>query len=249
MPIFQLDSLSFSSLFKVFAFFSISNAVRYFLVAGTGYLIFWKWGKERFVGRRIENRLKQEPQIQSEMFRSLFTMLMFGLVGVLIVLSRHFGISRIYSEVSEFGWGYFVFSIILMLFLHDTYFYFLHRLIHHPMLYKKIHLVHHLSVNPTPFTAFSFHPMEAILEAGIVFLATFLIPVHIGALFTFTVISLLMNVHGHLGYDLYPKNSNTHPFFKWMNTSTAHNHHHQWINGNYGLYFSFWDRWLKTWKE
>ena len=31
------------------------------------------------------------------------------------------------------------------------------------------------------------------------------------------------------------------PFLKWLNTSTFHNHHHQFFKGNYGLYFIFWD--------
>ena len=33
---------------------------------------------------------------------------------------------------------------------------------------------------------------------------------------------------------------------KWINTSVSHNQHHQKFNGNYGLYFLFWDRWMGT---
>ena len=33
---------------------------------------------------------------------------------------------------------------------------------------------------------------------------------------------------------------------KWINTSVAHNQHHQYFTGNYGLYFLFWDRMMGT---
>lgn len=29
---------------------------------------------------------------------------------------------------------------------------------------------------------------------------------------------------------------------KWINTSVSYNQHHQYFKGNYGLYFTIWDR-------
>ena len=55
-----------------------------------------------------------------------------------------------------------------MILLHDTYFYWAHRAMHHPKIYRHVHLVHHLSQNPSPWAAFAFHPFEAVIEAGIV---------------------------------------------------------------------------------
>ena len=65
-------------------------------------------------------------------------------------------------------------------------------------------------------------------------------------LFVFFVISLLYNVYGHLGFELYPAGWNRHWLGRWMNTSVAHNQHHHHFKGNYGLYFMFWDRWMGT---
>jgi len=62
----------------------------------------------------------------------------------------------------------------------------------------------------------------------------------------FFIFSLVYNVYGHLGFELYPKNFNTHWFGKWMNTSIAHNMHHPYFDGNYGLYFTIWDRAMGT---
>jgi len=66
------------------------------------------------------------------------------------------------------------------------------------------------------------------------------------ALFVFLVFMTVYNVYGHLGYELYPKSFNKNFFGKWLNTSVSHNAHHSKFNGNYGLYFLFWDRWMGT---
>jgi lathosterol oxidase len=72
------------------------------------------------------------------------------------------------------------------------------------------------------------------------------IPVHSIHLSLFFIFSLVYNVYGHLGFELYPKGFSRHWLGKWVNTSVSHNMHHQFFKGNYGLYFTFWDRWMKT---
>ena len=46
---------------------------------------------------------------------------------------------------------------------HEFHFYCIHRLIHVPVLYKYIHSVHHNSVNPSPWSSLSMHPVEQLL--------------------------------------------------------------------------------------
>ena len=60
------------------------------------------------------------------------------------------------------------------------------------------------------------------------------------------LIQMILNVIGHLGYEIYPKGFNTHWLFRWKTPSTHHNMHHMKFNGNYGLYFTWWDRIFKT---
>jgi len=157
--------------------------------------------------------------------------------------------SQLYPNISDYGWGYYVFSIIVMMFIHDTYFYWLHRLMHHPFLYRQVHLVHHKSTNPSPWASYSFHPIEAILEAAIAVIIAFVIPCHFTAIISFFFFQIVYNVYGHLGYELFPQNSYKHPILKWFNTSVSHNQHHQYFTGNYGLYFTFWDRMMGTMRE
>ncbi|MDQ2752830.1 MAG: sterol desaturase family protein [Bacteroidota bacterium] len=117
---------------------------------------------------------------------------------------------------------------------------------HHRKLFRYFHLVHHQSTNPSPWSAFAFHPLEAFVEAGIFAVLLFSIPLTSIHFFIFFVIMMLYNVYGHLGWELYPKGFSKHRIGKWINTSVNHNQHHQYFTGNYGLYFLFWDRMLKT---
>jgi uncharacterized protein (DUF2147 family) len=133
-----------------------------------------------------------------------------------------------------------------MIVLHDAWFFFTHRLMHHPKLFKHVHRVHHRSVDPSPFAAFSFHPLEAIIEGAVYVVFSFLFPVHLLALLAWQFLQMILNVIGHLGYEIYPKGFNTHWLFKWKTPSTHHNMHHAKFNGNYGLYFTWWDRIFKT---
>ena len=74
----------------------------------------------------------------------------------------------------------------------------------------------------------------------------FIIPLHPTALLIFHTISTAINVYGHLGYELYPSGWAQHPLGRWINTSVAHNAHHDQARYNYGFYFLFWDRWMGT---
>ncbi|MEO6039199.1 MAG: sterol desaturase family protein, partial [Saprospiraceae bacterium] len=147
-----------------------------------------------------------------------------------------------YTEIDQYGWTYLLLSVPLLLLVHDAYFYWIHRLMHHPRLYRSVHLVHHRSVNPSPWAAYAFHPGEAVLEAGVIPLILLLIPVHPISFFAFITLMLWFNVYGHLGYELFPLRTYTHPLGRWLNSSVHHNLHHEKFNGNYGLYFNIWDR-------
>jgi len=99
---------------------------------------------------------------------------------------------------------------------------------------------------PTPWTAYSFHPIESIVQAGAAVLIIFMVPMHPLALIVFQTVSTAVNVYGHCGYELYPPHWSRHWLGRWINTSVAHNTHHATACHNYGLYFLVWDRWMGT---
>ncbi|MEL6805609.1 MAG: hypothetical protein AAFO91_17710 [Bacteroidota bacterium] len=49
---------------------------------------------------------------------------------------------------------------------------------HHPLLFKWVHLIHHRSTNPSPWASYSFHILEAILEVMIAPIILVLVPMH-----------------------------------------------------------------------
>jgi len=151
-----------------------------------------------------------------------------------------------YYLISDYGYTYLFVSFFLMIILHDTYFYWAHRFMHHHKVFRFFHYVHHQSTNPSPWASFSFQPTEAIVEAGIFVIFAFSIPLHFYVLIAFLLFMTAYNVYGHLGWELYPKKFEKSSLGKWVNTSISHNLHHQYFKGNYGLYFMFWDRWMDT---
>jgi len=86
--------------------------------------------------------------------------------------------------------------------------------------------VHHLSRNPTPWTAYAFHPLESVVQALGLVLIFFIIPLHPTATADFHTISTAINVYGHLGYELYPRGWAQHPLGTGSILRVAHNTHH-----------------------
>jgi Delta7-sterol 5-desaturase len=218
---------------------------RYMMIAGLAYLIFYVILKNKVINRKIQEQFPSWKDKVREMLFSFQTIIIFGGVAALIY-GPFFEYTNIYREVDKFGWAYLIFTIPVMFIIHDTYFYWMHRAIHHPKLFKSVHLIHHKSTNPSPWASYAFHPIESVLEAAILPIIAFTIPVHISAFLFFFLMQFVYNVYGHLGFELYPKNFSKSFVGKWVNTSVAHNMHHKFFKGNYGLYFLFWDRTMGT---
>lgn len=224
----------------------LSIFIRYTIFAGGVFTIFYILRRETFKKYKIQERFPKAGRIWHEIQHSAYTALVFAFMGVGIYFLREAGYTQLYMDINTYGWIYFIGSFFLLTFLHDTYFYWTHRLMHHRKIFPLLHKVHHVSNNPTPFASLSFHPLEAIVEIGIVPFAVLIIPFHPIVLGLFALWSLFFNVIGHLGYELFPKNFVHHPVLKWLNTSTHHNMHHSRSNCNYGLYYNFWDTVMGT---
>lgn len=223
--------------------------LRYFIFAGLSFFIFYVFKSNFFSKIKIQKKLPENKIIYKEITFSIITLIIYCATSWLVFYLYRKGITKIYVDISSFSHFYFIVSVIIMVFIHDAYFYWTHRLLHVQLIFKHIHILHHHSHNPTPWAAFSFHPVEAIISALIIPLIVFTIPVHPYALFIFLTYMTLINVMGHLGYETFPNKFIKSRFGKWQNNSTNHNIHHQQSKVNFGLYFTFWDRWMKTMKE
>lgn len=221
-------------------------SMRYLLFAGVLYLIFYVWKRRDFILVKIQQKFPDNKNILREIGYSFLSLAVFAAVGLTLFVLRSHGYTKMYMNFSDHSVAYFIFSVVAFILLHDTYFYFTHRFMHWKKIYPYVHRIHHLSINPTPWAAFAFHPLEALIEVGIVPVMMFLIPLHPFAVLTWVLYQTGMNVLGHLGFELFPKGFTTGAISKWHNTSTHHNMHHKHVTCNYGLYYNFWDRVLQT---
>lgn len=224
-------------------------ALRYFIIAGIAFIIYYWYKKKDWLYKKIQPKFPKQKDYLREIAYSLITIVIFSSVSYSILGTSLKQYTFFYSAISDYGWWWFAAAFIIMLFVHDAYFYFAHRAMHHKFFFKYVHLIHHKSTNPSPWAAFAFHPLEAIVEVGIVVIFLFIMPITKYHLVFFFLFMMVYNVYGHLGWELYPKNFATSKFGKWINTSVNHNQHHQYFKGNYGLYFLWWDRWLGTLRE
>lgn len=220
---------------------------RYFLVAGFTFFIFYILLYRRIASAKIQQALPQASDYRREIGYSLTTMCLFAFIPLFLIFNEQVRpYTSLYREMGEMGWAYYFMVFPVMALMHDTYFYWTHRLMHHPKLYRTMHSVHHASVNPSPWAAYAFHPTEAVVEIGIFVIFIFTLPVHRSHIFIFFLFSIIYNVYGHLGWELYSDRFINSRIGRWINTSRQHNLHHRHFNGNYGLYFLFWDRWMGT---
>lgn len=222
------------------------NILRYAVLAGLPFLVFYICWGHRFLKNKIQGKDARRQDFYRELTHSLQTILVFSGVGMLIRFSPLKTYSLIYAELDAYPLWWLPVSVLIALIIHDTYFYWTHRAMHHRRLFKGFHLVHHRSTNPTPLAAYSFNLLESMVEALVLPLIIFVIPMHPLALIAFYQLMLVFNVYGHLGFEIAPRWFRHSFLFEIMNTSVHHNLHHKKFRGNYGLYFRVWDRLMGT---
>ncbi|NTZ43603.1 sterol desaturase family protein [Altererythrobacter sp. SALINAS58] len=187
------------------------------------------------------------PQIRREIRWSLISAAIFGVpAGVIAWGWREHGWTLVYTEWNAWPLWYLPVSLFIFLFLHDTWFYWTHRWMHRPRIFRALHAVHHASRPPTAWAAMSFHPGEALTGAVVIPVLVFLVPVHVAVLGLVLAIMTVMGVTNHMGWEMFPRRLVHSRLGGWLITATHHQRHHERYTCNYGLYFRFWDRLCKT---
>ncbi|MES2443596.1 MAG: sterol desaturase family protein [Pseudomonadota bacterium] len=183
------------------------------------------------------------PQIRREIGWSLASAAIYGIpAGIVAWGWQNRGWTQIYADPQAFPLWYLPVSVLLYLVAHDAWFYWTHRLMHRPALFRIAHAVHHASRPPTAWAAMSFHPLEAVTGALVIPLLVFVIPVHAAALGLVLAAMTVMGVTNHMGWELFPRFLWAGPLGAWLITASHHHRHHERYACNYGLYFRFWDR-------
>ena len=196
--------------------------------------------------RKLQVRQPSRADYGRELTSSLRSVVVYSLVATPALWLTATGYTAPYYGDSA-PWPVTMAFVGALLVAHDTWFYWMHRTVHHRALFARIHRHHHRSVTPTPFTAYSFSAPEAALEAVFVSIWVSLVSTPFSATFIFLAIMILRNVMGHAGVELMPKGFADHWFWGLFATTTHHDLHHAGsLNHNFGLYFTVWDRLMGT---
>lgn len=178
-------------------------------------------------------------QTRHELLGSAVSMLVFGFYGVLPIALERAGLLRIHWAPR---WGTLLPELLLLTLWNEVHFYFVHRLLHRPWLYRRIHAWHHLSTVPTPWSVFSFHWVEAALLGSVMVLVMPLVQLQLLAMALFPAVSLTLNQLGHWAWDVSGQRSTWHP----LAASRRHALHHRAVHGNFGFLLPVFDRLLGT---
>jgi sterol desaturase/sphingolipid hydroxylase (fatty acid hydroxylase superfamily) len=176
----------------------------------------------------------------------MVTVLVFSLNGTLIFTASQMGKLCLYTDIAQFGVPYLVVSWVVLVVAHDAWFYWTHRLMHLPALFRWFHRTHHRSVSPTPWAAYSFAVTEAAVQAIFLPLILLVLPLHPLVIFIFLIYMIVRNVMGHAGIELLPKSWLVGWWGQLFTTTLHHDMHHAHGRFNYGLYFTWWDRICRT---
>lgn len=140
---------------------------------------------------------------------------------------------------------YLAFLVFIAPAIHEVHFFLIHRAMHWPPLYRWVHSVHHNSINPSPWSSLSMHPVEGFLYHAVA-LWHLVIPSNpIVALFQLHVAGFGA-VNGHIGFDKLEITDET----AMTSHAYAHYLHHKYFEVNYGgdglipL-----DSWFGTWHD
>jgi Delta7-sterol 5-desaturase len=213
-------------------------SLRSILFAGGSYRFF-----NRAQFKKIMQGVVDQNKLPFEILKGLGNLLFDAVVAVALIQLKLFHFVPL-TSVGQFLLafaGFFVWS--------EVYFYYLHRLLHHPKLFW-IHRHHHQALLINPWTSLSFSVLERLLLlAGVVALPallSLLIPYPIEAYTAYFFFNYALNVVGHFNVEIMPVKFVQSTLGKFLFTPTYHTLHHMRYRGHYGLFTSVLDKWHGT---
>lgn len=199
---------------------------------------------------RIQKTRPSHRQTKTELAYFLLNFLIFHtMVVVPVFFMQRYGHFQYFTE--GLTAGRLLLELSLAIVGHDAFFYWTHRFMHLPGVFRLVHAIHHRSTNPTVVTSYSFHPFESLINSAYVAVLFGVAGWIAGGLLfqtfmLFMVINALWNVYIHSGLELFPRRSSALGLLRPIVTGTHHNLHHRNNRGNYGLYSTIWDRLMGT---
>jgi lathosterol oxidase len=128
--------------------------------------------------------------------------------------------------------------------LTSSHFYLVHRLLHWPPLYKRVHRLHHRNIQIGPWSGMSMHPVEHVIYISSA-LIHFIVPSHPVILLVHLYSRCLGPAFSHAGFEkLLVKDTSV-----FEAADFHHQLHHRFFECNYGTVDAPWDRWCGSFHD
>lgn len=118
-------------------------------------------------------------QVRLEIRQTLMALPVMAIFTVPFFLAEVRGCGKLYDSPSDEPfplYNYLQFPLFLI--FTDFCIYWIHRALHHPALYKKLHKPHHKWIMPTPFASHAFHPLDGYVQSVPYHIFPFIFPLH-----------------------------------------------------------------------
>ncbi|KAI9796820.1 MAG: c-5 sterol desaturase [Piccolia ochrophora] len=174
-------------------------------------------------------------QIRLEIRQTMESMPVMAIFTTPFFLAEVRGHSKLYDTTPEGpGWWYNWLQIPFFICFTDFCIYFIHRGLHYPPIYKRLHKPHHKWIMPTPYASHAFHPLDGFSQSLPYHIFPFLFPLQ---KFAYVGLFFFINIWTVFIHDgEYVANSPV------INGAACHTMHHLYFNYNYGQYTTLWDR-------
>lgn len=139
---------------------------------------------------------------------------------------------------------WFFVSLLLVPLWTSAHFYWVHRLLHWPPLYKRVHSLHHRSINIGPWSGLSMHPVESWLYVSALAIH-FVVPTHPVIFLVHIYIKCMGPAFSHAGFESVLARDT-----KVINAGDFHHQlHHRFFECNYGTAEVPWDKWFGSFHD
>ncbi|KAL1876436.1 hypothetical protein VTK73DRAFT_9302 [Phialemonium thermophilum] len=194
----------------------------------------------------FDRRLEYHPrflknQVRQEIISSIKAVPWINIMTLPFFLAEVRGKSLLYTRVEDYGWAWLGVSAILFTIWNDFTIYWIHRLEHHPLIYKHIHKPHHKWIVPTPWAALAFHPVDGYVQSLPYHVFVFICPVQKYLYLILFGLVQIWTIFIHDGDMI-----SDHWLEKYINSPAHHTLHHLYFNVNYGQYFTWADSYFNS---
>lgn len=174
-------------------------------------------------------------QVRLEIKQTLISLPLMAIFTAPLFLGEVRGYAKLYDSPGDAPFAlYNILQFPFFICFTDFLIYWIHRGLHHPLIYKTLHKPHHKWIMPTPYASHAFHPLDGFAQSFPYHMFPYIFPLQKFAYIALFIFINFWTVFIHDGE--YVANS---PI---INGAACHTMHHLYFNYNYGQFTTLWDR-------